>query len=1090
MWQDTDNIYVVNRLGAHERLNLNKITTRLESLINKEPKIDNVSADSVTCNIVSKFKNNISTSEIDEYTANYCASASIGNPYYAKLAARIAIDNHKKNTMRSFVDKMKLAYMNTNKCGGKDISSPLVRSEFIKYVEKHGDKLEAMIDYERDYLLDFFGFRTFQHIYAISIVQHDKSKKVIERPQDLFMRTAVEIHAGTLTKSATNQKYSDLLDKELSLIKDTYDSLSNKYYSHATPTYFNSGSVNNQLASCFLLDVADSQEGIMKLANDIACISKWGGGIGFSASSIRGNGALIKSTSGHSNGLISWLAIWRWVLCGFNQGGKRPGSGAVYLEMHHPDIMEFLRIRMPATDEFNMAKDLFPALWVCDIFMERVRNNAMWSLFDPVECGYDLSKYYGEEYTKLYIKLEEEKRYTKQLSARSIWEKVIESNVLSGLPYICFKDTVNKYSNQRNIGVIKNSNLCVAGDTMVTIKKDGKIQKQNIKYLSETNGGKHHIWNGREWSLSQSKMTSQSEELLCITFRICHTYKGLTITEYRNLKCTHYHKFKVSMSEKRIFDNVKILNAIDLRVGDKLLPYETPVDCDDYVHYYKPIFNNNFYEYMNYHSEQNTMFNTAEVCSIESVEGMHPVYCFHETKRNMVIFNGIATMNCTEIMEYSSPDEYAVCVLGSLSLSICVHDSHSEEELKEEPRRMLNNEFPVNPVFDFKLLAKNAGDLVRNLNNVIDNNKYPVPETQRSNILHRPIGIGVQGLNDAYMKMRYSFDSPQAAELNKLIFETIDYATASMSTKLAREKYESYKSICREQGYVEIEYISRENTKKDINEIKKEDTLNRENANTKLHQSIRYDSVQDIPKTAGAYHSMLWELGESKGAPLFNGRFQWEEYGAKVSDMYDWETLRAHIKTFGLRNSLRTAVMPTASTSQLLGNNECIEPITSNIYKRRTVAGQFIIINKYLINDLYHLGIWDADIKNYLLLYEGSVQNMELPQRLKDLYKTSWEIDQTILVQQAIDRQPFIDQGQSLNLYLEDISPAKFNKLMSQAWRGGLKTGKYYLHTRPSVLPQKFTIDPAKQKEIEQKLASQNSTFLDRPKDECLLCGS
>ena len=1071
MWQDTDNIYVINRLGARERLNLNKITSRLESLINKEPKIENVSADTITCNIVSKFKNNISTSEIDEYTANYCASASIGNPYYAKLAARIAIDNHKKNTMRSFVDKMKLAYMNTAKCGGNNVSAPLVRPEFIKYVEKHGDSIEAMIDYERDFLLDFFGFRTFQHIYAISIIQADKTKKVIERPQDLFMRTAIEIHAGSLTKEAkesTREICSELLNKELSIIKDTYDSLSSKYYSHATPTYFNSGSINNQLASCFLLDVADSQEGIMKLANDIACISKWGGGIGFSASSIRGNGSLIKSTGGHSNGLISWLAIWRWVLCGFNQGGKRPGSGAVYLEMHHPDIMEFLRIRMPATDEFNMAKELFPALWVCDLFMERVRNNGVWSLFDPVESGYDLSKYYGDEYVKLYNKLEEEKRYTKQIPARTIWEKVIESNVLSGLPYICFKDAVNKYSNQRNIGIIKNSNLCVAGDTLVTIKKDDKVQKHTIKYLAETNNGKHHIWNGREWSLSQAKMTSSEEELLCITFKVCHTYKGITINEYRSLKCTLYHKFKVAMLDKRTADRMKVMSAIDLRIGDYLAPYETPIDCKDYIEYYEPLFNNNFHEYMNYHNEQKTMFNTAEVCAIEVINGLHPVYCFKEEKRNMVIFNGIATINCTEIMEYSAPDEYAVCVLGSLSLSVCVRDSHTEAELKEEPRRPLNNDFPTNPTFDFKMLAKNAGDLVRNLNNVIDNNKYPVPETKKSNMLHRPIGIGVQGLNDAYMKMRYSFDSPQAAELNKLIFETIDYATASMSTRLSREKYEAYKNICKSQGYIDIERSTRVETKIE-----------------------RFNDVADIPKTAGAYSSMLWELGELKGSPLFNGRFQWEEYGAKVSDMYDWETLRQHIKVFGLRNSLRTAVMPTASTSQLLGNNECIEPITSNIYKRRTIAGQFIIINKYLINDLYHLGIWDAEIKNYLLLYEGSVQNMELPPQLKELYKTSWEIDQSVLIQQAIDRQPFIDQGQSLNLYLEDITPAKFNKLMSQAWRGGLKTGKYYMHTRPSVLPQKFTIDPNKQKEIEQKLAnSQNSAFLDRPKEDCLLCSS
>jgi ribonucleoside-diphosphate reductase alpha subunit len=882
---EDEQMFVINRLGKEEPLDVNKIVSRIKSLLNREPKIENLNAYEVMGRVTEKLTNRIPTYIIDDYIASLCASASISNPYYGKLANRIAVDNHQKNTRRSFTDKMKEAYLNKF----DNEYYPLVSSQFIKYVEEHQEFIESIIDYKRDFLIDYFGLETFKYMYSLKKINNDNDndnkindsktngktnnsndKKYIERIQDMFMRVAIEIHYNV---------HSDI-NEELNHIKETYDALSNKYISHASPTYFNSGTPRNQLASCYLLGLNDNRESIMHVADSMSAISKWGGGIGINVSEIRPFGSLIKSTRGKTKGIYNWLSIYNNVMKGFDQGGMRQGSAAVYIEMHHPDIMSFLRMRIPETEEYSKSGDLFPALWVSDLFMERVKKNELWSLFDPSKYC-DLSNYYGDEYNKKYLELEQKQLFVKQISAREIWEQVFYSNRLSGLPYICFKDHINKYSNQSNIGIIKNSNLC------------------------------------------------------------------------------------------------------------------------------------------------------------------------------------------SEIMEFSNNDEYAVCVLASLSLSICVIDTYSENEDKT---RILNHEFPVNPKFDFNLLIKNTHLLVRNLNNIIDKNYYPTIETERSNLRHRPIGIGVQGLNDAYMKMRYSFESEEAAKLNKLIFETIDYASTSMSSKLAKEKYNQYVNECKLNGSVKIKTYVKDHYEPVYLEFK---------------------DYKEIPKNIGSYPSMNF----NGGSKISKGIFQWQEYKSKISTLYDWETVSEYVKIFGIRNSLRLAIMPTASTSQLLGNNECIEPMTSNIYKRRTIAGQFVIINKYLINDLYRLNIWNDTIKDYLLHLEGSIQSIEgIPDEIKKLYKTSWEIPQSILIQHSIDRQPFIDQGQSLNLYVQDLKLPEFTNLMFQAWKGNLKTGKYYIHTRPAVMPQKFTIDPQKQKQMEEILNNEknkiNVSFMENIKEDCLLCSS
>jgi ribonucleoside-diphosphate reductase alpha chain len=428
---------------------------------------------------------------------------------------------------------------------------------------------------------------------------------------------------------------------------------------------------------------------------------------------------------------------------------------------------------------------------------------------------------------------------------------------------------------------------------------------------------------------------------------------------------------------------------------------------------------------------------------------------------------------CSEIYLYSDHQEYAVCVLSSIALPTFVLDGYSDEELKqpEEMRRKLNHEFPVNPYFDYKKLIEITKLVMTNLNHIVDKTYHPLEETKRGNDRHRPVGIGVQGLDDCYAKMRFPFKSKEAHDLNKKIFETIYFAAITQSSILARKLYQSLKKKCILDGKLVVYE----------------------------HQPNSYDLVEkaytnpdEIPKTIGSYPSMLW----NGGSPIGNGVFHWELYGLKpdqLSGMFDWESLRDHIKTFGVRNSLTVACMPTASTSQLLGNNECIEPYTSNIYKRNTLAGEYIVVKKYLMEDLYRLGLWNNTMKDYLLASNGSIQYIDgIPNDLKELYPTVWEIDQEVLIQQSIDRQPFVDQGQSLNLYVENLNKETWNKLMFKAWRGKLKTGKYYLHSRPAVTPQKFTIDPSKQEEM-RKLLEKNkhgTAFMEPLREICEVCSS
>ncbi|MBL4694514.1 ribonucleoside-diphosphate reductase subunit alpha [Candidatus Gracilibacteria bacterium] len=835
------------------------ITARMQKLVTLHPRIKRVNVHEITLAVSKKIMSGISTYALDEFAANICASFGVRNPQYLSLAARIAIDNHQKIASSTFTEKVKVAY---NRVDNRGRRVPLINDKFYAFVIAN-PCLNDFIVQSRDHLLTFFGFRTFQRLYSLRV-----DNVIIETPQDMFLRAAI-----ALSLFAVNQN-------TLANIRETYNLLSQKHYTQASPTYFNAGTRHEQFSSCFLLGSEDSLDGIMNTNTDLARISKWSGGIGLHIHTWRSRGAEIRGTNGTSDGIVPFLRITNNVMRAVNQGGRRTGSAAIYLMPHHPDIVSFLRLRSNDGVPEQRARDLFYALWVPDLFMCRLANDEVWHLFDPDEFG-DLSLLTGEAYTAEYLRLEAAGKWTgSPTTAKAIWNLVVESNRQTGMPYICFADNANRQSQQQNLGVIRSSNLCA------------------------------------------------------------------------------------------------------------------------------------------------------------------------------------------EIYQYSDYTETAVCNLCSINLGACVRDANSADA---------DHEFPKQPYFDFEQLIDAVGVCVRNLNAVIDSNFYPTAKTERSNMRHRPIGIGVQGLADAFMKMRYPFESKEAQALNTEIFETMYFAALTKSSMMCREEWIAATRCCQTTGeYSAMAYF--------------------EDGSAYL---VPYTSADDIPKKIGAYPSASW----NGGSPISKGTFHWEfdalpdvprrtltaEPRVRLCGKYDWETLRLHIREFGVKNSLLIALMPTASTSQLLGNNECFEPFTSNIYKRRTLAGDFTVVNKYLIHDLVELGLWSDTIKDYLLELEGSVQAVDIiPAELRQLYKTAWEIDQTALIRLAADRQPFIDQGQSLNIHVENLDWKQFTQLMYLAWGLGLKTGKYYAHTRSAVSAIKFTISPEKQKKIAAKVL--RADFMEPVGEECLVC--
>jgi len=755
----SDHIYVTKRNGDRVPVSFNEVLTRLQRLADG---LDHVNPDLVAQKVCSQIQDGIKTSELDEFAAETCAMMQARHhPNYGKLAARILIDNHQKNTPTRLVDSARVLF-----------DEGVINESYYSVAQDL--ELESMIDYSRDFVFDYFGYKTLEKGYLL----RRRDGRVWERPQHLWMRVSIQLHGTSFAR-----------------VKETYDALSLGYFIHATPTLFNSGTPRPQLSSCFLVHMQeDSIKGIYDTLAECAQISKWAGGVGLSIHNIRARDSDIKGTNGKSTGIVPMLKVFNDTAKYVNQGGKRNGSFAVYLEPWHADIEEFLRLKLNTGNDDERARDLFYGLWIPDLFMQRVEQDDMWSMFSPDTCP-GLSDCWGNEFAELYCRYERKNLAMKKMPAKKLWQMIVDAQIQTGTPYLLYKDACNAKSNQQHLGTIKSSNLC------------------------------------------------------------------------------------------------------------------------------------------------------------------------------------------TEIIEFTSPEETAVCNLGSLALPKFVKDGK----------------------FDFELLRKYTTTLARNLDLVIDKTYYPTEKCKTSNLRHRPIGIGIQGLADVFAMLRIPWSSQRAADLNQEIFENIYYAAATQSMLGASS--DSWRGVSI-------------------------DTTNK---------YITFD-----------------------GSPMSDGKLQCDLWGETPKSTYlNWSGLRDLCKA-GMRNSLLVAPMPTASTSQILGNNECFEPFTSNLYSRRVLSGEFMVVNKYLVEDLVKLGLWTADIRTEIIANNGSVQGIAaIPAEIRELYKTVWEIPMKTLINMARDRAPYICQSQSLNLFLSEPTPSKVSSMHFYAWKQGLKTGCYYLRTKAAAKAQQFTVEPS-----------------------------
>jgi len=768
-------MYVVKRDGHREPVMFDKITERIKKLCyGLNELVDPVK---VAMRVIEGLYDGVSTSELDNLAAETAASMTIAHPDYAQLAARVAISNLHSNTKKSFSETMKDMYNYVNPRNGQD--APLIADDVFKVIQENAAFLDSHIIYTRDFNYDYFGFKTLERSYLLKI-----NGKIVERPQHMLMRVSVGIH----------------LD-DLKSVIETYDLMSKKFFTHATPTLFNAGTPKPQMSSCFLLAMQDdSIDGIYDTLKQTAKISQSAGGIGLSIHNVRATGSYIRGTNGTSNGIVPMLRVFNDTARYVDQGGgKRKGSFAIYIETWHADIFDFLDLKKNTGKEEMRARDLFFAMWTSDLFMKRVQEDTTWTLMCPNECPglYDV---YGDEFEALYTDYEFRGKGRKTIRARELWEKILESQIETGTPYMLYKDAANRKSNHKNLGTIRSSNLC------------------------------------------------------------------------------------------------------------------------------------------------------------------------------------------TEIMEFTSKDEIAVCNLASISLPM----------------------FIENGKFDHEALYNVTKRVTRNLNKVIDRNYYPVKEAENSNLRHRPVGLGVQGLADAFIMLRLPFTSDEAKKLNQEIFETLYFAAVTASMEMAKEE--------------------------------------------------------------GPYSTF-------EGSPMSQGEFQHNMWGMKdeeLSGRWDWASLRKEVVEHGVRNSLLVAPMPTASTSQILGNNEAFEPYTSNIYTRRVLSGEFIVVNKHLLHDLVDRGLWNETLKQEIMRHNGSVQNIDvIPQDLKELYKTVWEMSMKDIIDMSRQRGYFIDQSQSLNLFMQDANYSKLTSMHFYAWQSGLKTGMYYLRTKAAVDAIKFTLNNDKKEETAPALVAE-----------------
>ena len=830
---------VRTRSGKLEPIRFDEISRRNEQLVNDLGIVVNVAK--LTQTVIQGLTNNITTEEIDRLSSETAISLSIYEPEYDQLAARIFMDNLHKTTPSTFLE-----------CFTDLHESGLIHTDVYAFYKRHADAIEAAIDSSRDFKYHYFGCKTLEKGYLLKY-----KGKIWERPQYMIMRVALGIHyrnegSRPLTTSeaseangseangkeanvneaseangkeaevkevsvaevseASEVKNSEATDPDhaLRLVLETYDQMSQLYMTHASPTLFNGGTSFPQLSSCFLLGVADSLDHIYQTLYHSAMISKHGGGIGINVSNVRSKGSTIQSTHGTSDGIIPMIRVFNETARYVNQSGKRKGSIAMYLEPWHPEIMEFLELRLNNGTEEVRARDIFTALWIPDLFMKRVEASGSWTLFDPnlilKTFGKGLQDVHGAEFEAIYTEAER-RQLGKTVPARDIWTKVLESQIETGTPYLMYKDPINAKNSQTNIGVIRGSNLCA------------------------------------------------------------------------------------------------------------------------------------------------------------------------------------------EILEYTDPNHISVCNLASIAINMFVKRGEPKEN--EAKASGSEKEAKASNYFDYEHLGRVVRILVRNLNQIIDHNYYPVEPARVTNQSHRPIGIGLQGLHDLFCLMKLEWDSPEAKRINRMIVEVMYYHAMDESANLAA----TFGSYSRFEG---------------------------------------------SPMSQGILHPDMYKTGSDADFFL-------------THDTLDWPALRRKV-ALGMRNSLLLSLMPTASTSQLLGNTEAFEPVTSNLYTRKVLAGDFPIVNQHLYRELNAKGLWNKTMVNDLIRNNGSVQDLDLPEDVKRRFRTVWELSMKTVIDLAADRMPFIDQTQSMNLFVAKPTLSNLTSMHFYGWKKGLKTGCYYLRSKPKTEAVKFSL--------------------------------
>jgi ribonucleoside-diphosphate reductase alpha chain len=1138
---------IKKRDGSFEKLSFDKVIYRLRKLCKDKALgvLKGIDSDIVAQRVISGIYDGVTSCELDEEAARIAVGMT-ENVEYQQLASRIIISNLHKSTNECFSEVMEALYNNVDKAGE---AMPVISDEVMAIVREHKNTLNFSIDYSRDYLFDYFGYKTLERSYLMKIKNHDTDKMVVvERPQHMYMRVAVGIHR-----------------EDIDAAIKTYNLISQHYYTHASPTLFNSASRLSNLSSCFLIGTDDNIEGIFKTVTDCARISKVAGGIGLHVSNIRARGSLIRGTNGPSDGIVPMLKVYNETAKYINQGSRRKGSFAIYIEPFHADIMEFLELKKNQGHDDVRARDLFYAIWMPDLFMKQVESDGDWYLMCPDECP-GLPDAYGEAFEALYWRYVEEKRYKRVVKAQDVWKKILEAQIESGVPYIAYKDAVNKKCNQKNLGTIKSSNLCVAPETMILTSK-------GYYPISQLENVETDVWNGESFSTTTIRKTGVDQELLKVM-----------LSNGSELECTPYHKFYIAQGKRpSAYPRLAQIDAQNLQKGMILIksnfpiikegssdfpyPYEHGLFCADGTLEHnsdnaKPLPRVTLYgekiklaPYLTTRIEPCAMDRNGRVhcrlpkdlfdkytvplncnldiklrwfeglmdgdgCIIKSdgltgmqlssihldflrnvkymlqtmgcdpkitlgneagwrtmpdgkggsaefychqiyrllitshdtsilydlgfrpkrlvINGVYPrkntkrwikvedvirtgrisdTYCFKEKKRGMGIFNGILTGQCAEISLYSDHENYAICNLCSIALPKYVKYDQKGK-----------------PYFDFDHLCEIAEYVIGPMNKVIDNNYYPTEECRKTNMAHRPLGIGVQGLADVYFKMGFPFESPEAKALNREIFETIYYGCMKGSIAAAKRDgpYESFRGSPFSEGKLQFDLAA------EFDGIKLEETL---------------------------------------------------------SGRWDWDALRKELVEHGARNSMLMALMPTASTAQIMNNTEAFEPIDSCIFKRRVLSGEYMVINKYLVAELLELGLWSKEMKDRIIANEGSIQGIpEIPQRIKDIYKTVWEISMKSVIEQAADRGVFVDQMQSMNLFMANPNYKKLTSMHFYAWRHHLKTGMYYLRSKASASAGKFSIDANLEKQMrEAQLSEEEMAKLVcslENKEACEMCSS